>query len=54
MTWEGVPAPLRWWLHAQGRLSSPEALAGCGCLRWLKHVAPLMLAVWLRKLARKH
>ncbi len=36
LVWIGVPAPLRWWLHARGKISHPDALPGCGCVWALK------------------
>lgn len=34
--WLGVPMPVRLWLVLRGKLSRPEAMAGCGCVRALK------------------
>jgi hypothetical protein len=48
LVWMGVPAPRRWWLHARGRLSHPDALPGCGCIWLLKIYLPSRLPWWVR------
>jgi len=46
--WEGVPAPIRWWLWAfHPRHPRPGSFAGCGCVRVLKRA-------WRRLRGAKH